>query len=150
MQSTIIPINTGHTEDCIKIFLESYNCPPWNYKWTTKGARQYLSDYINNPTFAGFILYSNNQAVGAVFGHKKLWWTNQQLMIDEFFISSNFQNMGFGKQLLNYVSDYASGNSLELLVLMTNKYMPAYNFYKKLQFTDAEQYVFMFKTTEPS
>jgi aminoglycoside 6'-N-acetyltransferase I len=98
----MVPITTENLDDCIVVFLKSYNQPPWNYHWTYEKAKQYLSEYLECKQFIGFALYDQNQAVGAIFGHKKTWWTNQQLMIDEFFISPEMQRMGYGKKLLEF------------------------------------------------
>lgn len=141
----IIPVTTENINDCVVVFLKSYNQPPWNYHWTGEKAKQYLSEYLDCKQFVGFVLYDQNQAAGAIMCHSKTWWTNQQLMIDEFFISPEKQRMGYGKKLLESCNQYAINKKIGSIVLMTNKYMPAYNFYDKTSFTTTEQFVFMFK-----
>lgn len=142
---TIVPITPENLDNCIPIFLKSYNLPPWNYHWTHEKAKQYLSEYLDCKHFIGFVLYDQDQAVGAVLGHRKTWWTNQQLMIDELFISPEKQKMGYGKKLLELVDQYAKEKQIGSLFLMTNKYMPAYKFYNTIDYTTLEQFVFMFK-----
>jgi aminoglycoside 6'-N-acetyltransferase I len=142
MIETITPENI---KDCIPVYLKSYNQPPWNYHWTYEKAEQYLSEYLASRQFAGFVLYDQGQAVGALFGHTKTWWTNQQLMIDEFFVSAEKQKMGYGKKLLQHCTQYSLEREIASIVLMTNKYMPAHNFYSNAGFTNAEQFVFMFQ-----
>jgi len=90
-------------------------------------------------------LYDQDQSVGAIFGHRKTWWTNQQLMIDEFFISPEKQRMGYGKKMLEFCDQYAIEKQIASIVLMTNKYMPSYNLYDKTGYTTTEQFIFMFK-----
>ncbi|MFD2872280.1 GNAT family N-acetyltransferase [Mucilaginibacter ximonensis] len=141
----ILPITRDNIDDCLPAFIKSYNSAPWNAQWTTETARLYLNEYLANPHFAGFILKDENDVIGAVCAHKKTWWTNKQLFIDEFFISPEKQRQGYGKLLMNQCAEYSRENGLELLVLMTNKYMPAYKFYNKTGYVNAEQFVFMFK-----
>lgn len=141
----IQPITKLNLDDCIDVFISAYNQAPWNYNWTLAKAKQYLSEYVDRSNFVGFILYDDHNAVGATFAHQKTWWTNQQLMIDEFFISAKKQKMGYGKTLMNYCNQYAQQHDIQLSILMTNKYMPAYKFYDKQGYTTTEQYVFMFK-----
>jgi len=143
----IVPVTTENIDDCVAVFLKSYNQPPWNYHWTYEKAKQYLSEYLDCKQFFGLVLYDQNQPAGAIMCHGKTWWTNKQLMIDEFFISPEKQRMGYGKKLLESCDLYAIGENIESIVLMTNKYMPAYSFYDKTGFTTTEQYVFMFKQT---
>jgi aminoglycoside 6'-N-acetyltransferase I len=139
------PITADNLNDCIDIFIQAYNAPPWNFNWTAEIAKQYLLEYTGTPYFVGFILYDDGAAVGAVLAHKKTWWTNNQLFIDEFFISPAKQRMGYGKKLMDHCNQYAKEKKLEILVLMTNKYMPSFKFYNKISYTTTEQFVFMFK-----
>jgi aminoglycoside 6'-N-acetyltransferase I len=140
-----VPLTNQNLDDCVGIFIKSYNQAPWNYHWTFDKAKQYLSEYMSCSGFAGFILYDEGEPVGAILGHKKTWWTGQQFMIDEFFISPERQRKGYGKKMLDVCDQYATENGIELLILMTNKYMPAYQFYTKSGYINTEQYVFMFK-----
>jgi aminoglycoside 6'-N-acetyltransferase I len=141
----ILPITLNNLDDCIKVFISAYNQAPWNYSWTFDQAKQYLSEYLDSKYFIGFILYENKKAVGAVFAHSKTWWTNQQLMIDEFYIANGNQRKGYGKMLMEHCDQYARENEIEQLILMTHKYMPAFKFYENIDYIAAEQYVFMFK-----
>lgn len=141
----IVPITTENLQDCISAYLKAYNCAPWNYHWTYEKANEYLSEYLSSKQFVGFAIYEENVVVAAIFAHTKTWWTGKQLMIDELFVSLEKQKMGYGNQILMHCDEYAYANQISAVVLMTNKYMPSYNFYNKLGYTSAEQYVFMFK-----
>jgi len=141
----ITPISIENLDDCVNAFLKAYNGPPWNYNWTYDNAKKYLSEYVAGSRFAGFILYDEGQIAGATFGHIKTWWTGEQLMIDELFISGEKQGRGYGKKLLEYCEQYSAENNISSVVLMTNQYMPSFGFYNKVGYTTAEQFVFMFK-----
>lgn len=141
----IIAINESHLAHCAALMIDAYNAPPWNCHWTSDKAEQYLSELISHKDFVGFMIYDDNQPAGAILGHKKTWWTNRQLMIDELFVSPAFQKKGYGKKLLQFSEEYANTNQIELMVLMTNKYLPVYDFYEAQDYTHADQYVFMFK-----
>ena len=141
----IIPITEDHLAHCAAILIDAYNAPPWNCQWTTEKAQQYLAELIGSKDFVGFIIYDDNKPAGAILGHKKTWWTSKQLMIDELFVSPDFQKKGYGKKLLLTCEEYANTNQIGLMVLMTNQYLPVYNFYEMMDYTQADQYVFMFK-----
>jgi aminoglycoside 6'-N-acetyltransferase I len=141
----IKPITSENFKDCVPVYLKAYNSPPWNYRWTYEKASEYLQEYMTCKQFVGFALYDDDNVVAAVFAHTKTWWTNNQLMIDEFFVSLEKQRMGYGKKLLRYCDEYAAANQISSLVLMTNKYMPSYKFYDKEGYIHTDQYVFMFK-----
>ncbi|TWJ00646.1 aminoglycoside 6'-N-acetyltransferase I [Mucilaginibacter frigoritolerans] len=141
----IVPITLENVDECVPAYIKAYNCPPWNYAWTYSKAQAYLVEYLGCQQFIGFALYDDDKLTGAVFAHVKTWWTNQQLMIDEFFVSQEKQRMGYGKKMLDYCDLYAAKYQIDSIVLMTNKYMPSYKFYNKEGYISTEQYVFMFK-----
>jgi aminoglycoside 6'-N-acetyltransferase I len=146
----IKPITKTNLGDCVNTFIKAYNSPPWNCQWTEEKAVQYLSELIDSIYFRGGILYDNTKVVGAILGHYKTWWTARQLVIDEFFITPESQHQGYGKNLMGWFEQYANSHQIDLLVLMTNKYLPAYRFYEKVGFTMADQYTFMFKQLDIS
>ena len=141
----IVPLTLENINECVYAFIKAYNGAPWNYNWTHDKAKQYLAEYMSSGQFVGFVIYDEGEVIGAVLGHTKTWWTNKQLMIDEFFVSAEKQGKGYGKKLLAHCNQFAIQNDITTTVLMTNKYMPAFNFYNKIGYTSTEQYVFMFK-----
>lgn len=130
---------------CVKVFMESYNCLPWNYNWKYDDAVNYLTEYMETKHFIGFVVCEDEKIVGAMFGHTKTWWTNNQLYIDELFVSAQSQGKGYGKKLIAETENYCRENEIEMITLMTNKFMPAIKFYNTIDFTKVDQYVFMFK-----
>lgn len=132
-------------DDCASLLMRSYNQAPWRHHWKIDQAIKYLTEYTESKSFIGFVLCEGETIAGAMFAHSKTWWTNNQLYIDELFISPDSQRSGYGKTMLDFAEKFAKENGLESISLMTNKFMPAYNFYNKLNYSEAEQFVFMFK-----
>jgi aminoglycoside 6'-N-acetyltransferase I len=130
---------------CAAAFLASYNQLPWNYDWKLEDAVIYLNEYMDVPQFKGFIIKEGEEIVGALLGHGKTWWTNNQFMIDELFIAASVQGKGYGKLLLKQAEQHAKDLAMGRITLMTNKFMPALEFYNKNDFSKVDQYVFMFK-----
>jgi N-acetylglutamate synthase-like GNAT family acetyltransferase len=142
----ICDITPNDIEKCAPTFMASYNQLPWNYDWKLEDAVKYLNEYVAAANFKGFMICEDNGEVsGALLGHSKTWWTNNQFMIDELFISPTMQGKGYGKILLQHAEQFAKQSSIERLTLMTNKFMPALDFYNKNDFSKVDQYVFMFK-----
>jgi aminoglycoside 6'-N-acetyltransferase I len=142
---TIIPLTKTDIDKCADLYIKSYNRAPWNYAFTKEKAVQYLTEYTERSRFVGFVLIEDEQIMGAMFGHSKTWWTDDLLYIDELFISPDSQRMGYGRRLINHCQRYAKQQGYEVVTLMTNKHMPAINFYKDLDYLEAEQFVFLFK-----
>ena len=67
------------------------------------------------------------------------------LYIDEFFISPDHQNKGYGKALLEHIEQYSKERELSGITLLTSRNVPASEFYKKNGFQELEHIAFMFK-----
>lgn len=104
----------------------------------------YLTELLESSRFVGFVIYEGEELVAAMFSHAKTWWIDDQLMIDELFVSAEAQGKGYGQTLINAAIEYTKNNNIGSITLMTHKYMPAVSFYEKNKFIKAEQYVLMF------
>lgn len=138
-------INKSNIEECAKLLMEAYNCPPWNTQWTFETAVRYLKEFEEARRFVGFALYVEGHIVAAMFGHEKAWYTNDELFIDEFFVVPEKQRMGYGRFLLEHAEKYVKENELAGITLLTNRYMPSVSFYEKNNFEKAEHVLFMYK-----
>src|ERR1700739_4249430 len=101
---TFAPVTSENIDEILDIYIKAFNAAPWNYNWNRDKARKYLLEYTDNPLFAGFIMYDQEEVAGAMLGRKKTWWTQDQLFIDEFFVSPDRQRHGYGKKLMEYCS----------------------------------------------
>src|SRR4051812_22908318 len=113
------PITKNDIPRCAETFKASYNQLPWNYNWKLPDAVRYLNEYVDSPQFKGFMICEDDFVSGALLGHTKTWWTNNQFMIDELFIAPTKQGMGYGKLLLKEAEQYAKEYRIELITLMT-------------------------------
>jgi ribosomal protein S18 acetylase RimI-like enzyme len=144
----IRPYINSDAASCAKVFMAAYNRMPWNYKWKYEDAVTYLTEYADSKQFVGFVICEGDEVAGALFAHTKTWWTNNQFFIDELFVSGDKQGLGYGKLLMQKAEDYCNENSIEMITLMTNKFMPAMKFYENIDFVKVDQYIFMFKQVE--
>lgn len=132
-------------ENCARLLVAAYNGEPWNCHWTLETATRYLLEFVACPNFVGFVLCGQNEVLGAMFAHRKAWWTNDELFVDELYIAPHAQRQGLGQQLLEHAEAYARTNGLAGLTLLTNRDMPAKSFYIKHGYTTADHVVFMYR-----
>lgn len=132
-------------EKCVDLLIEAYNGEPWNCHWTVETAARYLNEFVSNDNFVGFVICNNEAVVGAMFMHRKTWWTNDELFVDELFITPHLQRHGYGESLLAHAEEYAKSKDLAGLTLLTNRYFPAKRFYEKHGYIQADHVVFMYK-----
>jgi aminoglycoside 6'-N-acetyltransferase I len=122
-----------------------YNNEIWQNFWSFEKAKEYLKDITEFKKFIGFTLLVDNSIKGAILGREKTWWNNNEIFIEEMFVSPELQRQGYGTALLNAVECYIKEKGLAGFTLLTNRYTPAPNFYRKNGFCDGEHVLFMYK-----
>lgn len=132
-------------ETCSMMLIAAYNPPPWNNHWTEENAKRYLSEFVSNDKFIGFVIEEDEEVIGAMFAHRKVWWTNDEIFIDELFIHPDQQGRGYGKLLMDKVEELSKELGLGGVTLLTNKNYPAKLFYERNGYVMAETIVFMYK-----
>ena len=95
--------------------------------------------------FIGFTLLVDNEVKGAILCREKTWWNNNEIFVEELFVSPEHQGKGYGTALLNTVEGYIKKKGLAGFTLNTNRYTPAPIFYRKNGFCDGEHVLFMYK-----
>jgi ribosomal protein S18 acetylase RimI-like enzyme len=144
---TIRPFLGDDLQECARVFVGTYNQAPWNYHWELKNATSYLSEYASSLHFVGFVLSDEQGLAAAMFGHRKTWWSGDLLYVDELFVHPEKQGLRYGKSLIGCAEKYCMENRLSNITLMTNRHMPAYQFYDKLGFVTVDQNALLFKQT---
>jgi len=145
MSISIRPIVPSDLENCSRLLIKAYNQPPWRHNWNFEQALKYLNEYADVKQFVGFVLVDEGEIMGALFAYRKTWWTNDQLMISELYISPDAQGAGYGKKLLEAAEQYSKDNGIKSLSLMTSTVFASFSFYIKQGFIHAEQFGFLFK-----
>ena len=130
---------------CAEILCSVYNNEMWQCRWEKKTAVKYLTDFFEMKKFVGYVLEKNDEILGALFAHEKVWWNNSEVFIEEMFVKPDLQRNGYGTMLLEKVEEYIKEKGLAGMTLSTNRYAPAPNFYRKNGFADCEHILFMCK-----
>ncbi len=131
---------------CVELYKEVFRTDPWNDNWLSSDqVKYYLMELIKNPVFEGFVAYENFNMIAACFGHKRSWWTGKEFFIDELFVANEKQGNGIGTKLLNYVELNPLIADCQCLILITNKDLPAEEFYLKKGFKINQERIIMAK-----
>lgn len=130
---------------CAKILCRVYNNELWQCHWTDQTAAEYLTDFFVLKKFVGYVLEDENEIIGGIFAHEKVWWNNSEIFVEEMFIKPEQQRKGYGSMLIKQIEKYVTEKGLAGITLSTNKYAPAPVFYRKNGFADCEHVLFMAK-----
>lgn len=135
-------------DSCAEILCDVYNNEMWQCRWDVDTSKAYLNDYFEANKFVGFTLEIDGKVCGAMFCHEKIWWNNSEIFVDEMFVHPDFQQKGYGSELIIAAEQYVKEHKLAGFTLSTNRYAPAPQFYKKNGFVDCDHVLFMGKEVE--
>ncbi|MBI5680420.1 MAG: GNAT family N-acetyltransferase [Methanobacterium sp.] len=134
------------TDKCAELFKNVFSAYPWYDEWTSLDqSRKYLMELIKNPVFEGFVACEGQEIAAVCFGHRRSWWMGKEFFIDEFYVQNEVQGNGIGTQLLDYVKNNLKTENYTRLVLLTNKGIPAEEFYIKNGFNNNQKRIVMVK-----
>jgi len=130
---------------CCELFIQVFNAPPWNDKWTNETTEKYLREIIDNKRFMGYTLWENDVLTGVVFCHIKSHYKGDEIFVDELFVSPDYQRKGYGMELMGAVEKYAKENSFVNITLLTSMGSPSFKFYEKFGCRHLDYLAFMYK-----
>lgn len=136
--------NIEYVDKCAELYKEVFSDYPWYDSWDSiNQVREYLIELIENPTFEGFLATEGKNIVAVCFGHKRSWWIGKEFFIDEFFVNGKKQGNGIGTELMDYIKASLIKEGYKRLILLTNKGIPAEDFYFKNGFCINQERIIM-------
>ncbi len=130
---------------CAELIMDVYNNEMWKCRWTKESAVKYIKEYVMCNRFVGFVYEEEANIIGGILSHEKVWWNQDEIFLDELFVSPHRQRSGIGSLLITELEKYCKERQLAGITLSTNKYAPAPLFYKKIGFETAEHVMYMYK-----
>lgn len=124
-------------------FIATYTVEPWNDTWSLETAGQYLGEFRAMPRSTALVALVDERVVGAAYFHARTWQDASEIFIDEFFVFPSAQRQGVGKALMAAIRDRAAEVGAETLTLLTDRDVPAFQFYAGLGFREGRTQVFM-------
>jgi aminoglycoside 6'-N-acetyltransferase I len=128
---------------CTKTFIDVFNQEPWNDEWKNETAKQYLLDFTNTPGFMGIVAVDREEIIGFIFGTRKYWWSGDEFFINEMCVRIEEQNTGVGSKLMNYLLKELKSDGVSTISLLTDRGIPAEEFYKKNGFSEIKRLMFL-------
>lgn len=133
---TVVPLDASRLAAAAALFVDVFNAPPWNDRWSIDSAGQRLHDLLDTPGYAGAaLLDSDGVVLGFVGGYRQRWYDGWHFYVAEMAVTRRRQRSGLGTQLL--------GGFLDGLVDVSGVYLltqldgPAAAFYVKHGFRPA-------------
>lgn len=121
------------------LFTSVFTKEPWNDDWSDAAQLDaYLRDLTAQGNSLAFGLFEGGELVGLSLGHIRHWCTGTEYMIDELCIHAARQGRGVGTLFVGAIEKACGELGITRLFLLTDKDVPAYQFYRKLGFYELD------------
>lgn len=125
-----------------ELFVSVFSGEPWKDDWSDeKQLALYIHDLIGQSNSLTFGLYGGDELVGVSMGRTKHWYTGTEYCVDELCIRTARQGQGIGKRFVREIEAACRELGLTHIFLLTEDNVPAFVFYKKLDFNKLEHNV---------
>ena len=138
----LVRLSVDDIDSIKELFVSVFTGPPWYDDWSDEEQLDaYIMDLIGcfNSLALGYKDENGLQAMA--LGRTKHWYKKTELFIDELCVRTKLQGQGIGKKFLEEVEEYLKGQDIHGIFLLTERNMPAYNFYKKMGFEEESESV---------
>lgn len=133
-------------KELASMYMDAFNSPPWNDKWSIESSTTRLSQMIYTLGFYGMSCYDDNSLIGMILGHSECYYDGTYFQITEFFIDINHRGKGIGSLLLNTFLEKLREQNKSKVFLVTSRTSETEGFYKKSGFISIENMVMMNKS----
>ena len=130
---------------CAELLEKSYSKPPYNEKFSSGVAFNYLKSKFDYCAEHSFVIEEDENIIGFIIINLSYWTFGKQALIEEIVIDEDRQGQGYGKKLMKYANNYLKNFGVKSLMLWTRKDTDAYNFHLKNGFIEDENMAVMFK-----
>ncbi len=124
------------------LFYKVFTGAPWFDDWSDDARlTAYITDLTGNRNSLAYGFYEDGELVGISLGSIRHWFSGTEYNIDELCILTERQGRGLGKAFVSAIEEAVRDRGIPRIFLQTDTAMPAYEFYKKLGFTELTTHV---------
>ena len=150
MNITYEILTNYHIPELSKFYMETYNSPPWNEKWTMEAATQKLDELINCRDSYGLAAVDENgniigMIVGISEGISTSCYNIRQFCIRDFLVITSMHGNGIGSELMAELESHLKAMGIGRTYLITSSSNGTNSFYLKQGYTNIEGLVLMGK-----
>lgn len=129
--------------EVIDLYIEVFSKPPWNEKWEKQWVEDRIQWITSMPNSQSIVGEKENKIIGAAFGFGKPYKGKLEFEIIELFVSTESQNQGNGKNLIQALEKKLKKYGYSKTTILTARESGPEKFYKRLNFSRLERLVFM-------
>ena len=139
-------IEVGDLVSCARILELGYGRAPYNEIFLEGTALAYIEGKFKNCQEHSFVVVDENNIVtGFIFLNISSWSEGGQAILEEIVVNPESQGAGIGKQLIKHAHDYVQSLGVKSVMLWAKKDARLLDFYKHHGYSEADDFVVMFK-----
>ena len=127
------------------MYVDTFNSPPWNDKWTFQTASKRLTQMMNCEGAYGILAYKDDIIYGMILGCEEQFYTEVIFNIKEFCINNKMKGKGLGTSILEEFQERLKSRGVSEIILLTLKGESPEKFYNKKGFVNYDKMVMMGK-----
>lgn len=133
----LVKLNISNKNEVKNFFREVFTKEPWNDDWSNEEQLEnYIEDLIGNNNSLTLAYFDEDKLVALAMGHIKHWYAATEYYIDELCVKTQLQGQGIGGKFIDAIEGYLTKHDIKAIFLLTEKDVPAYDFYKKHGFKE--------------
>lgn len=136
-------MRTSDLRSCAKFFQVVYSKSPFNEKWQDDNAYKYLANKFKHSSGFSYVLVDDRKILGFIIASFGYWASGPQAIIEEIAVDYDYQHLGLGSQLMEYVQEQLKKSKVKSILLWTKKESLAYRFHQKHGFSPVDDLVIM-------
>ena len=138
-------INESHLAEITEMYIEAFNAPPWNDRWTAETAAKRLRQMMHCDGFIGLASFTGTILSGVILGNIEYFYDRTQFHVKEFCVHPRFSGAGIGTSLLRAFEVHLLEHGVDEVYLITSRTDQTEWFYQKRGFTSWDGMVLMRK-----
>lgn len=139
---TIKALDEKLLEEIKTFFVEVFSKEPWKDDWSDESQlHEYIKELICQSHSMTFGLFEDEEMVGLSMGYFFHWYSGTEYYIKEICIKENEQGRGLGTQFLELIEKELVEKGIHQIFLLTDRNVPACQFYKKNGFSECQDTV---------
>ena len=130
-------LTVADREIITELFRDVFTNEPWNDDWSDEDQLYaYITDLTGQSYSLTFGFFDGDQLVALSMGYIKHWYSGTEYIINELCVDRKRQGQGIGSSFLKAIEEYLSENGISQIFLLTDRNVPAYQFYLKNGFQE--------------
>lgn len=138
-------INKTKIGELAQMYVETFNAPPWNDKWTIETASKRIQQMINCEDSYGLVAYDKEELCGMILGSEEQFFDGKMFNLKEFCVKNGRRNQGLGKIIYAEFEKRLKEKCIHEIIMFTLKDEGVETFYSRRGFYHHSKMVMMGK-----